>query len=310
MPRVKPVASLSGLVETDMEDDTLNAEANAFPTPDSNQENAGPTKKKAGRGKASTKKFTRPKVAARRTSGDSAVLKKAGPRKKADTKRAPLKEGTNVQAEDTEEVDEFDAQGSRDAAMEGKAPVKKPGRPPGRPAKKDSVKQSNTMEKDGEFEYTPTITRQTKTSNTAPLANTQKSTAGKRQASVEPQQNEKIVPETQVPMDIDTSEIVGEEDEDENVVPQSVFRRTNNARNSSRQRQPIYPRNRASSTSDTEKGGNDPATKRKLGEMTKKFENMESKYRSLKEIGIKEAEANLEAYRTTSEAKAKGKLRL
>lgn len=50
----------------------------------------------------------------------------------------------------------------------------------------------------------------------------------------------------------------------------------------------------------------DPATRRKLGEMTRKFEDLEMKFKNLREIGIKEAEANFDKLRSQSEAKSKG----
>lgn len=313
MPKAKPIASLSGLIDTDMEDDTLNMEAGAFPTPDSNQENA-PAKRKGSKGKATSKRFTKVKPASRRASGESIAPKKAAPPKKAAKRRAPLKEQTNVQqAEDTEEVDEFvDEKEPEDAVMDElvqpkqpakrKAPEKKLGRPP----KKSPIPEVNAMVKDGEFEYTPTAVR-TRGTKKSSAAQAQKANASKRQGFVEPRQHEKIIPETQVSVDIDPSELPEEEAEDEDAVPQSVFRRTNNARNNTLQRQLPVARRRAGSASDTERGGNDPALRRKLGDMTKKFENLELKYTNLREVGIKDAEANFEKYKTQTQAKAKGR---
>ncbi len=320
MPKAKPVASLSGLVDTDMEDDALNMDA--FPTPDSNQENVGSAKKKGRPAKATAKKFTKTKGTGRRTSGDSIPPKKAPPKKRSGTKRAPLKEQTNVQhAEDTEEVDEFAVEGNDDLAMddlvETKQPAKRkaPAKKAGKQSKKKPLDQMNVveeepphqpkaMEKDGEFEYTPTVTRQTKRPG-RPAA--QKSKTNMRQASVEPRPQEKIIPETQVAMEVDLSEPLEENVEDEDAVPQSVFRRTNNARDNTHQRQPILARRRAGSASDNERGGNDPATRRKLGEMTMKFEKLDMRYRTLREEGIKEANANFEKYKTQSQASAKGR---
>lgn len=318
MPKVKPVASLSALVDTEMEDDTLNMDV--FPTPDSNQENAGSAKKKGRPAKATAKKFTKTKGIGRCTSGDSIPPKKAASKKKAGTKRAPLKEQTNVQhAEDTEEVDEFAGEVNEDTAMdelvEVEHPVKRkaPAKKAGKQSKKKPVEQMKVveeepkvMEKDGEFEYTPTATRQTKRSG-RPAA--QKPKANKRQTSVEPRPQEKVIPETQVAMEIDQPEPLEEDEEDEDAVPQSVFQRTNNVRDNTHQRQPAIARRRAGSASDTERGGNDPATRRKLAEMTMKFEKLDMRYRVLREEGIKEAAANFEKYKTQSQANAKGNIR-
>ena len=319
MPKTKPVASLSGLLDNDMEDDTLNMDA--FPTPDSNQENVGLAKKKGRPAKATAKKIAKPKANARRTSGRLNVPKKASPKTKAPTKRAPLKEQTNVQhAEDTEEVDEFLGGLNEDMAIDEldetqqppkrKAPAKKAGRQPKKKpmeqtklVERESAQQLKAMEKDGEFEYTPTTTRQTKRPG-RPAG--QKPRTNMRQTSVEPRQQEKVIPETQVAMEIYPSEPPEVDADDEEAQPQSVFRRTNNAREKPDQRQPLRSRRRAGSASDNEGGGSDPAMRRKLGEMSNKLEKLETKYRILREEGIQEANANFEKYKTQSQANAKG----
>ena len=317
MPKAKAVSSLSGLVDTDMEDDALNMDG--FPTPESNQENAGSAKKKVRPAKATAKKRTNAKATGRRTSGDLVGPKKALPKKKVGVKRAPLKEQTNVQhAGDTEEVDEFAAEGNEDMAMdelvENKQPAKRkaPAKKAGKQSKKKPVglnvvedqpaQQPKTLEKDGEFEYTPTAAGQKKRPGRA----AQKPKANVRQTSIEPHRQEKIIPETQAAMDLDQSEAQEDDEEDEEVVPQSVYRRINNIGDRTHQRLPPVARRRAGSASDNERGGNDPATRRKLGEMTMKFEKLDMKYRTLKEEGIKEANANFEKYKTQSQANAKG----
>ena len=322
MPKAKPFASLSGLVGSDMEDDALNMDA--FPTPESNQENDGSAKKRGRPAKATAKKFAKTKATGRRTSGDPIAPKKAPPKKKASAKRVPLKEQTNVQqAEDTEEVDEF--AGERDENMEvdelvvtkqpakRKAPAKKAGKQSKRKAveqmnvvEEKPIEQPKAMKKDGEFEYTPTANRQTKRPG---RPGAQKPKVNMRQISIEPRRQEKVIPETQVTMEIDQSEPLVEdiEEEDGDAVPQSVFRRTNNARDKTLRRQPTVARRRAGSASDNERGGSDPATRRKLGEMTTKFEKLDMKYRILREEGIKEANANFEKYKTQAQANAKGR---
>lgn len=59
-------------------------------------------------------------------------------------------------------------------------------------------------------------------------------------------------------------------------------------------------RRRAGSASDTERAG-DPNLRRKLGDVTRKFENIDLKYRNLKEVGIVEANANMEKLRRQCE---------
>ena len=306
MPKAKPVASLSGMVDTDMEDDALE---NGFPTPDSNQENA-PAKKRGRQGKATSKKFAKPRT---RRSGDGVVLTKAAPKPKAAGKRAPLKEQKNVQqGEDTEEIDEFDDPQNEDDPLDQNVPPKQPtkrkapGKKMGRPPKKTAEQLLNKTEKDGEFEYTPTTTRQTKRLNKGSAAQAPTADTNERPRLAESQLNEKAIPETQVPMDIETSGFPGEGEEEEDVLPQSVFRQTNNARSTGQSRQPPVARKRAGSASDTERPSNDPATRRKLGEITRKFENMELKYKTLKETVAKEAEVNSQKFEAKLHAKSKG----
>ncbi|KAL9129064.1 MAG: hypothetical protein Q9217_002371 [Psora testacea] len=306
MPRAKPLL-LSEMVDTDMEEKTPNADA--FPTPDSNQENAGAVKKKGARLKANAKKFTKPK----RLSGSSVAARTAAaPKTRAGRKRAPLKDQTNNKhAEDTEEVDEFAAQteeGGLAAAMDEvvdlkpkakrKASEKKTSRPPERQV----TTHLNAVEKDGEFEYTPTAVRQ---KTLGREKNVGKDKASVRQASRGPT-TERVIQETQVPMEVDSSAMREQDDLDEQAIPQSVFRRSNNAIVTSRQR-PVA-RRRACSASSTERAAGDPGLRRKLGEMTRKFESLELKYRDLRDVVSKEAEANYDKLKAHSEAKAKDEL--
>lgn len=325
MPKTKAIASLSGLIDSDMEDEIQHSEVDMMPTPESNQENAEPAKRGRGKAKAPATKVRKTKPASRRLSGGPATArsKAAAAKKKPTVKRAPLKEQMNEERNnDTEDVDEFqsevqavpqnqedkaDANGF-DAPSQEKKPAAKKGRPAKKgkqPVKKPDVEQVKATEKDGEFEYTPTTARQSKT--------TVKSSAIIKDPSntmQEPSQETEVVrqeiPETQeIPMEVDQLESpeIGEEDED--AIPQSVYRRSNHARAPSKQPQPSFARKGDCSASDAEKGGNDANTRRKLGEMTKKFESLDLKYKHLREVGIKEAESNFEKLKRQSEDRTK-----
>lgn len=149
--------SLSGMVDTDLEDDTINADA--FPTPDSNEENTGVTKKKATRQKASAKRFTKSK----RLSGGSTTSKTvAAPKPKPGRKQAQVKKQPKQQdANETEEVDEFAAEGPEKIEVKPKAAIKRkaPESKAGRPAKARVIEAVGATKADGEFEYTPTAAR-------------------------------------------------------------------------------------------------------------------------------------------------------
>ncbi|KAK4210429.1 chromosome segregation protein Csm1/Pcs1-domain-containing protein [Rhypophila decipiens] len=53
------------------------------------------------------------------------------------------------------------------------------------------------------------------------------------------------------------------------------------------------------------KTSSDPALRRRLGEMTQKYENLEQKYHNLREIAVKEAESNFEKLRKQTDEKSR-----
>jgi len=108
------------------------------------------------------------------------------------------------------------------------------------------------------------------------------------------------IPETQQPEEQNAEEEEAEEQEDLEDLPAP---RARNVSASPAKR----PFNRISSSS-IDGGGGDPALRRRLGEMTQKYENMELKYRDLREIAVKEAEKNFDKLRKQGEEKAKGKM--
>ena len=321
MPRPKAVASLSESTSANMDGDSTMADA--FPTPESDQENAAPKAKGRGRGKAAASAITKAKPKPANTTTGAVPGKQKPASKKAGLKFAPLKEqSSNQNAEDTEEVDDFeqDAQGERqdgqsaasaDELVAVKQPAKKArsaatGR---RPASKkttdtEKLQQVRGTFNDGEFEYTPVTARQTKPSKKGAERTSLRDTLFKAQDPLETAP-EKVIPDTQdIPMETEPSELPIDIEEDEEI-PRSVFRRTNNERAPSQARQTSVLRKQAGAGSDTEHAG-DPALRRKLGEMTKKFESLDVKYKRLTDVGIKDAEANFERLRLSSEAKSKG----
>lgn len=245
MPKAKPIATLSGLIDSDMDDELDSGNAASRASPDSNQENAAAPAKR-GRPKANTVagKVASPRVTNRRTSRGAGVgKKKAAPRKKAAGKREPLKEQTNIQnGSDTEEVEDFELQEaentkpvvnpSTDGQLAKKQPAKRKPAPRGRkPAAKEPEPQAKVVEKDGEFEYTPTVARQSKT-NPKPVDAAPKGGAERSRSAKE-------IPESQAqPMDLDPSSLPMDED----AMPQSVYRQTSNYRAASKTRQPAIVR--------------------------------------------------------------------
>lgn len=66
---------------------------------------------------------------------------------------------------------------------------------------------------------------------------------------------------------------------------------------------PFSASKRPTSSSDHD---SDPSLRRRLGEMTKKYESLELKYRDLREVAVREAESNFDKLKKQSEEKTKG----
>lgn len=121
----------------------------------------------------------------------------------------------------------------------------------------------------------------------------------------ETQQPEMEIPETQP---VDMVEVNMEEEEgDERIEELPTF---NRQVISSVQRQQssrvLFSASRgAVSASDSELS--DPSLRRRIGELTRKCESLEAKYRNLHEIGVQEAERNFDGLRKQSEERANSK---
>lgn len=261
-------------------------------TPDSQIENKAPAKRKPGPKKAAPTANSR--VSTRRASAGSVLRKPMAVtrRKKVLAERAAHQDGN-----DTEEVDDFEEpapapkvkRGAKAAAAPAKPPAKR-GRPPKVAAPEPEVEEEAPV----------------KALKKAPAA---KATRGKRVKVPET-----VIPETQPDlMDIEETEIPTEIPETDQIAsepPRPLAQRatTGRARSISRQPEPLTSRHRrGGSASDTERAG-EPALRRKLGEITKRFENLDLKYRSLKELGTTEAQSNFDKLRRSTDQRAKGNM--
>jgi hypothetical protein len=250
------------------EDEFANTKGDVMFAPDSATESRQPTKKLANaRVARSAAKVTKAKAPSRRTSGAS-LLTAA---KNKGKKKAPAERSGVIQVEGngTEGMDALDNQTK--SAITG---------------------DDNTI-----VAAKPARKRQTKP-KTVPA--TQKAPAkaeGPRAA----------ISQTQlVPMQIDQTV-----PEDDDPTPRAIVKPQAPVVSRSRplSRQPEPPiggnRQRAGSVSSTERG-NDPGLRRKLGDVTKKFENLDLKYHNLKEVAITEAHSNFEKLRKTTDRRAQG----
>ena len=270
-----------------------------MPTPDSAAENRATTKKARGRPKTAPTKATKTKASGRRTSGRLIAKAKAETPAPTKVKRKALTDKTNHQhASDTEEVDEFEQEEDttmRDGLDATIVAVEE---------SKVKVKATKKQAATGRSKLVKKTLADTNSvaSDVVPNARATKKKGPAKKAAPAEKSPEKVILESQAP-EMEVDDIRGDE-EVEPVVSKPV-RNTARPRDRSRLRQPSVQRHRAGSASDTERS--DPALRRKLGEVTKKYENLNVKYQDLREIGLKEAERNFERYRKQSEEKTTGK---
>jgi hypothetical protein len=267
-----------------------------MPTPDSAAENKAPGRKARGRPKVAPAKVSKTKVPARRTSGRLNAKALAPAPKKG--KRQVLADRTNQQnAEDTEEVDEFAQEDEvmQDAEIENTAVAVKQTKPKAT-KKKAAGGRPKAVKEVPRTDYSIEASEAPKPE---PKAGRKKGPA-KKEIAPEPSP-EKVIPESQAPvMDVDNDA----DEEIEQTITKSAHARS---RSDSRVRQPSVQRRRAGSASDTERERGDPVLRRKLGDMTKKYENLHIKYQDLKEIGLKESERNFERLKKQTDEKTKSK---
>ena len=213
------------------------------------------------------------------------------------TKRPALKDRTNQYAGDEDELDEFDRNVVMDGTVEDSMVAAK--KTKSKVAKMAVVargKSGKAPKQNDSIQEAPEAAK--------PKARATKKTGpAKKEKPAEPSP-EKIVQETQYEeMDVDTDADMDEVVEEPISKPARSISRTHSH---SRQRQPSVQRRRAGSASDTER--NDPVLRRKLGEITKKYEVLNIKYQDLRQIGVKEAERNMDKLRKEGESTNKSKL--
>lgn len=293
-------STLSGLVDSDSEDATYGV-LDAQSPPSLTVENLVASKNRRGNQRGITGRDMKAKTSGRRMSAARAAAGKRG-------KRAPLSDKTNHQhASDTEEVEDFEQQDVTVTTLtsgdELDASVVAAKNQNSRTTKSKPSAKANRI---GAASSHAEFSRQNESPERRPVGS-RMAAAGKhpgqtrRQLSAEPKQRNEVIQETQIStMDMDDK---GDEDiEEETLRPATHY--TNVSWATSQPRQTSVPRRRAGSASDTER--NDPIVRRKLGEMTKKFENLDLKYRNLREIGLKEAEHNFERLKKQSAESQKG----
>lgn len=275
MPPIKQ-STLLDLADSDS-DSGFNTYSGALKTAD------GMPAAKRGRGRAAADKVTKPepKTKTRRVGAKAAAALEEEAERQALAEKAanpPVKATRGRKAKKAAE-DEDDADEALATPPHSDEPAKtKGGR--GRP-KKDAVVPDSVQKK------------------AAPSAMKR---GRKAAADKVGQQAPAEIPETQADdgMDIDAAE---EQDQVEDLPTFSRFSAPPSAQRISSYHVPLSASKRSASSSLIE---SDPSTRRHLGELTKKYEALELRYRELRNVAVVEAEKNFDQLRKQSDEKTQG----
>lgn len=111
------------------------------------------------------------------------------------------------------------------------------------------------------------------------------------------------IPETQMDDKMDMDEADEEEDQVEDLPTFSRFSAPPSVQRNGYYHAPPSASKRPASSSSYD---NDPSVRRRLGEMTRKYEALEVKYKDLKNVAVTEAEKTFDRLRKTGEEKTQG----
>ncbi|KAJ5964582.1 uncharacterized protein N7479_004458 [Penicillium vulpinum] len=317
MPKRKAPPKLSGLLGSD-DEDIMQVKAT-----ETQETHEPPAKKRRGRPRTSTEnvtetKPTKPAKSATRTRKQQPA--EAEPEPPADKKptRRGQPRGSSRAAQDAEasvqatEVEAMEPEQDDAENLENEDPLvstnakKQPpkvvkvarARGRGRPRA-----VSTQLETDGEFQFTPSGSRhisfqETHTKQAEPSPLTRAASRGSNEPEVEDsQQNEQPTAEL-------VDEAIIHEEPAYYHKSMSPVKNARSRLSMLRNSQDSSPRKRKFGGTDFDQGG-DPELRRRLGELTKKHDALESKYRNLREIGIVEANTNMEKLRKQSETVTK-----
>jgi Chromosome segregation protein Csm1/Pcs1/Ribosomal L29e protein family len=267
---------ISSLVDTDMEDSTHLIDENKIISSASESELP---KTKGARPTTAVKRNTKPKTAQRkqRAVKEDATAKAVG--KATTAKRKASEEQANAETHATTKsynTTEVQSQDELDGVAGGEEPKQAT-----KPKPKRKAKATEMAESGDDSNQRPAVEQQSHQRN------------GIKKPKVSHKPSAKATQPTFIEAD-------SKAEADTTHSPQHPVKKVVPA--TSRPRPESMCRWRAGSASDTEKGGGEPHLRRKLGDITRKFENIDLKYRNLKDVGIFEANANVEKLRKQCEA--------
>lgn len=111
------------------------------------------------------------------------------------------------------------------------------------------------------------------------------------------------IPETQMDNMMDVDEADEGEDQVEDLPTFSRYSAPPSVQRNGYYQAPLSASKRPASSSSYD---NDPSVRRRLGEMTRKYETLERQYKDLKNVGVTEAEKTFDRLKKTSEEKTQG----
>lgn len=288
-----------------------------------------PAKKTRGRPRS---KSTEPKPPARTTRNSEVPAPAPEPTAKKTTRRGrPKGSRSSVQAaeaqESTNEQEDSAAEegagphaeesapaaiGQVDGAQEAPKPKKntKAAKSAGtRGRKKGSA--ANQLKTDGEFEYTPSAARQTnalgkeKEQSEQPGQSEQPKRQQRKTRMQTEADNEAPETENEGP---DVPDVVEETMlQEEPVLPPAASASPTKRRQSTQGNLLSSPtKRRSGAVGEEDKNGGEPELRRRIGDLTRKCDTLENRYRTLKDIGIVEANANVDKLRKQCESMKTG----
>lgn len=294
MPKRKATTKLSGLVGSDDDDLMLNGDSSA-PEPDER-----PVKRARGRpaaksveDKAETlaqkpvkKKRGRPKGGGG-ASGGGEVAEQQESEQKEEASKQPKPKKTKAQSKDVEVASDEDVEPAKKDTSKPTKSAKDT-----EPAATRGRKKANTepeVQHDDEFEYTPK-SRRTKSPPRPNVQTEQPEKGQKAEPKLEPEVEHTTVLESQQP----EPNVVEESFLPDLPAPRrSVSASPTKADLRKRPSLGFSPQKRRAG----EDGKAEPELRRKIGELTRKCETLENRFRNLREIGVVEANSNVDKLR-------------
>jgi hypothetical protein len=310
MPKRKVISRISGLVESD-DDDVMGLGTDKVASQEESLDER-PAKKPRGRPKSSAhpkSDDSNPSSTRQRSSSAGTVKQDSAPKKRTGRGR-PRTATTEPEPEAQEYIEQKEPNLSvtnqpnpevsgdeLDPAAENALPKKRG------PRGRKPAQKTKQVIADGEFEYTPTGSRHLRADDS--VANPPKRLVGRLRKT--DQEDTAVVPDSQTAIpEVDESALPPDEPVHARAPSLSPFKPRVNGQTVQRPLQDAGRKRATVSFADSDKTASVPDLRRKLGDMTKKYEGLETKFRNLREIGIVEANANFEKLRKQCEAATTG----